>query len=256
MFQAISKFIEDLVPTLRWWDLLDIIAVAYIVYRLLLMIKGTRAGQVLVGLGFLFLMYWLSDRWEVRTLHSILGNIFDNLFIILLLLFQQDIRRVLSQVGQAPFFSSADHLRESQLMEELVKACVSLSNKKIGALLVIEREADVLDFVEAGTVIDSQLTKEMLTSIFLPVSPLHDGAVLIRKGRVHMAGCFLPLTLNPNVSKSIGTRHRAAVGLTEETDAVCIVISEENGQISLAVDGKIAHNLDSAQLRKSLLELV
>lgn len=137
-------------------------------------------------------------------------------------------------------------------MEELVKSCVSLANKKIGALIVIERDADISDFIEAGHPVDSDLSKELLISIFLPVSPLHDGAVLIRKGRIDRAGCLLPLSLNPLISKTLGTRHRAALGVTEETDAICLVVSEENGSVSVANAGKITHDLDAAQLRNYL----
>ncbi|MBN8555276.1 MAG: diadenylate cyclase CdaA [Deltaproteobacteria bacterium] len=244
----------ELIPTLRLWDILDILIVAFLIYRVLLLIKGTRAGEILLGLGLLFFMFWIADRFEIRTLRALLAMVFDNLFIIFVLLFQNDIRRALSQVGRTSFLSPADSFKDMQLLEELIRSCVSLSNKKIGALIVIERQANVLDFVEPGTALDAQLTKEILTSIFLPVSPLHDGAAVIRNGRIHMAGCFLPLTLNPMVSKSVGTRHRAAVGLTEETDAVCIVVSEENGTISFAAGGKITHNLDAAQLRRALLE--
>lgn len=183
-----------------------------------------------------------------------LGFVFNNLFIILILIFQQEIRRALSRMGQTPLFSPLLSSRDGQVIEELIKAVVSLSNRKIGALIVIENRADVLDFVEAGNLLDAQMDRELLTSIFMPVSPLHDGAVIVRKGRIHMAGCFLPLTLNPSVSKAVGTRHRAGVGLTEETDAICVIVSEENGQISLASRGKISHGLDQAQLRKGILD--
>lgn len=248
------SFFRDLFGILRWWDILDILVVAFLIYRALLLIKGTRAGEILLGLGLMFFVFWLSDRMEVRTLRALLATVFDNLFIIFIILFQNDIRRALSQVGRASIFTGSNVFKDTQLLEELVKSCVSMSNKKIGALIVIEKQADVLDFIEPGTILDSALTKEILTSIFLPVSPLHDGAVLVRKGRIYMAGCFLPLTLNPMVSKAVGTRHRAAVGLTEETDALCIVVSEENGSISLAQNGKITHNLDVTQLRKGLME--
>ncbi len=252
--QTINSLLHDLAPVFRFWDLVDILLVAFIAYRVLLFLKGTRAIQILVTLGGLFLLFWVSEQFEVRTFRAILGKLFDNLFIIFIVLFQNDLRRAFSQLSHTPFFSNSNSLKDSYLIEELIKSCVSLSNKKIGALIVIERQADVLDFVEPGILVDSLLSKELLTSIFLPVSPVHDGAVLIRKGRVHMAGCFLPLTLNPMSSKTVGTRHRAAVGLTEETDALCIVVSEETGAISLASRGRIAHTLDPAQLRKSLLE--
>lgn len=244
----------EMIPQFRLLDAIDILLVAVIFYRSLLLIKGTKTVQILLNLGLLALLYWVSIRVEARTTRAFLGGVFDNAFIIFIILFQQDIRRVLSQVGRAPFLLRSDSSKDGTLIEELIKSAVSLANKKIGALIVIEKQAEVSDFVESGVPIDSQVSKEMLTSIFLPVSPLHDGAVVIRKGRIHMASCFLPLTLNAMTSKSIGTRHRAAIGLTEETDAVCLVISEENGSVSVASSGRIVHNLDAAQLRKVLLE--
>lgn len=244
----------DFLSQIRWTDVVDILIITVLVYETLILIKGTRAGQILWGLILLAAVYWGAKALELRTVSALLGHVFNHIVIILVILFQLDIRRVLSQMGRASFLSTQGNIEESQILEEIVKACVSMSNKKIGALLVLERNADVLDFIEAGTTVDSQISKEVLTSIFLPVSPLHDGAVVLRKGRIYMAGCFLPLTLNPSVSKTMGTRHRAAVGLSEETDAVCVVVSEENGTISLAQNGKITHNLDAGQLRKMLLE--
>ena len=249
------QFLKDLTELLRWWDIVDILVIAVLVYNILLFIRGTRASQVLTGLFFLGGLYWLSGIFEVRTVHVILNHMFGDFFIILFLLFQNDIRRVLSQVGKTSLWPGADALKEGQFIEELVKGCVSLSNKKIGALIVLEKNASVLDFIEPGTILDSAFSRDVLISLFLPVSPLHDGAIILRDGKIHMAGCFLPLTLNASVSKSLGTRHRAALGLTEETDCFCIVVSEENGSISLASQGKITYDMDSAELRKYLLGL-
>lgn len=210
--------------------------------------------QILVSFGGLAFLYWLTNYVEARTTRALLGSVFENIFIIFVVLFQQDIRRILSHLGKIPFLSRTEGSKDAVVIEELIKSAVSLANKKIGALIVIEREADVSEFVESGIQIDSQVSKEMLTSIFLPVSPLHDGAVIIRKGRISLASCFLPLTLNNMTARSIGTRHRAAIGITEETDAVCVVVSEENGTVSLASGGRIVHSVDASQLRKLLLE--
>jgi diadenylate cyclase len=253
-FSDFFQLLREIIPQFRLWDAIDIFLMAFIVYRSLLLIKGTKTVQILISLGALALIYWVAAHVEARTTRAFLGSIFDNAFIIFVILFQQDIRRVLSQIGRAPFLMRVESSKDGTMIEELIKSAVSLANKKIGALIVIEREAEVSEFVESGVSIDSLVTKEMLTSIFLPVSPLHDGAVIIRKGRIHMASCFLPLTLNAMTSRSIGTRHRAAIGLTEETDAVCVVISEENGSVSVATGGRIIHNLDAAHLRKVLLE--
>ncbi len=251
---SVTNFVRELWQLLRWWDVVDILAVSFICYQILVWIRGTRALQIMVGLFILFMIFLLSAWLEFRALRTLLGTIFGNLFIILIILFHQDIRRALSKVGANPFLSNLSGSRSAQVIEELVKSAVSLANRKIGALIVIEKQADVLDFVEAGTLIDGNLDRDLLSSVFMPVSPLHDGAVVIRKGRLHMAGCFLPLTLNPSVSRNVGTRHRAAVGLTEETDAICIVVSEETGTLSMAFNGKISHDLDGNQLRKLLLE--
>jgi len=232
----------------------DILAVSFIFYQILVWIRGTRALQIMMGLLILFAIFLLSAWLEFRALRTLLGTIFGNLFIILVILFHQDIRRALSKVGVNPFLSNLSRSRSGQLIEEIVKSAVSLANRKIGALIVVEKQADVLDFVEAGTLIDAVLDRDLISSLFMPVSPLHDGALIIRKGRIYMAGCFLPLTLNPSVSKNVGTRHRAAVGLTEETDAICIVVSEETGSLSMAFNGKISHDLDGNQLRKLMLE--
>lgn len=238
----------------RWVDLIDIALVAVIIYQAFVLLKGTRALQTALGLALVFLLFWVAERFEIRTVRAILGSLFENWILILILIFHQDIRRALSQFGKAQFFHIQDNQEQRQVIEELVRSCVSLANKKIGALMVLEREADISEFIEAGEDVDAKLSKEMLTSIFLPVSPLHDGATLIRKARIAKAGCFLPLSLNPLVSKSLGTRHRAALGITEETDALCLVVSEEKGTISFAQSGKIVHDLDSAQLRKTLMK--
>lgn len=253
MLASLGDFFFSYVPIrLRWMDLVDIALVSVLIYQAFLWLKGTRALQTALGLVLIFALFWLSDRFELRAFRAILGSLFENWILIFILIFHQDIRRALSKFGKTSFFNTDASQEQQQVIEELVRSCVSLANKKIGALIVIEREADVSEFIEAGEEVDARLSKEILTSLFLPVSPLHDGATLIRKARVAKAGCFLPLSLNPLISKSLGTRHRAALGITEETDAVCIVVSEEKGSISLSEHGKIVHDLDSAQLRKAL----
>ncbi len=250
----IFSWFKETLPLLRWLDLIDIGIVTWIIYRLLLLTKGTRTPQILLGLVVISLVYGLSAFFEIRTVHFLFSTVFDNLFIIGIILFQSDIRRILSQVGRSSWFSRVESYKDPEFIEELVKSAISLANRKVGALIVIERDADVTEFTDAGVMIDSTLTKELLTSIFLPVSPLHDGAVIIRKGRVYLASSFLPLSMSATTHKSMGTRHRAALGLSEETDAVCLIVSEENGTVSLATHGKIIHQLDSGQLRKALLE--
>jgi diadenylate cyclase len=240
----------------RWiLDLLDILIVSIIVYRLLLFIKGTKAAQMLIGLGLLLGASLLSRYLELYTLDWLIQSFWSQAVIALIIVFQPEIRRALAQMGEAQFLQTFTSAEELKSLEEIVRAAVALANRKIGALMVIERDTSLKDFVEIGTPLDAKVSKELLISIFHPASPIHDGAVVIRGNRVVAAGCFLPITLSPEVSKAMGTRHRAGLGLAEETDAVVIVVSEETGMISLAVGGKLETNLDMARLRNALTDL-
>lgn len=231
------------------------VVVWFVIYRVLLLIKRTRAVQMLSGLGIIAIAYIVSIWLELFTLNWLLEKFFANLFIIVVVLFQNEIRRGLAHIGRNPFFTSVSAVEETQVIEELCKASIALAQKKVGALVVIEREIGLEDYIEVGTKIDSGVNAELLNSIFLPTSPIHDGAVIIRGGRISAAGCFLPLTKNPNVDKNLGTRHRAAIGLTEETDAVVILVSEESMQVSLVIGGQITADLDMPTLRKTLYSL-
>lgn len=247
----------ELPAGLRWQDVLDILLVALVIYRIFILIKGTRALQILVGLAFIVVAYVGSQVFELFTLHWILNAFLSSIILVVVVLFQNEIRRALAHVGMNPF----SPYRESgtsvaHTVEELMKASVSLANKKIGALIVLQRDTDLRDYLEEpGVAIDAVLTKELLLSIFLPYSPIHDGAVLVRGGRIGSAGCFLPLTTRAGVDKELGTRHRAALGITDETDAVVIVVSEETGGTSLVLNGRITRDLDGASLRRVLLRL-
>lgn len=246
----------ELLAGLRWQDVVDILLVAFVIYRIFLLIKGTRALQMLVGLAFLVVAYVVSQVFELFTLHWILNAFLSSVILVVVVLFQNEIRRALAHVGMNPFLASREAgAGWAQGVEELIKASVSLANKKIGALIVLQRETDLSDYVEHGVRLDAALTKELLLSVFLPYSPIHDGAVMVREGRVEWAGCFLPLTTRADVDKALGTRHRAALGVTEETDAVVIVVSEETGAISVVLNGRITRNLDGASLRRVLLRL-
>jgi uncharacterized protein (TIGR00159 family) len=234
-------------------DSIDIIVVAFFIYWVLRFIRGTRAVNMLIGLAMAVTFFWLSSWGELYTLNWIFSNLFSSLLLVVVVVFQNDIRRALTQLGRTPLFSAFGLRQDAKIVEELVKASVSLANKKIGALIVIERDANVLEYLDVGVMMDSLISKELLTSIFLPVSPIHDGAVVIQKGRITAAGCFLPLTMNPRFGVEVGTRHRAAIGITEETDAAVIVVSEEKGWISLATEGRITRGVDGTALRKILL---
>ncbi len=239
----------------RWiLDILDIALVSLILYRLLLIIKGTKAAQMLIGLGILLLASLASRYLELFTIDWIVQSFLAQIVIAIIVLFQPEIRRALAHMGEAQFltFTKAEELKS---LEEIVRAAVSLANRKIGALIVIERDTSLKDFVEVGTLLDAKVSKELLLSIFHPTSPIHDGAVIIKGNRIAAAGCFLPITLSSELSKSLGTRHRAGIGLTEETDAVALIVSEETGWISMSLDGRLETKLDMGTLRDMMTDI-
>jgi diadenylate cyclase len=239
----------------RLLDCLDMVVVWFVIYRVLLLIKRTQAVQMLSGLGILAIAYISSIWLELFTLNWLLEKFFSNLFIIIVVLFQNEIRRGLAHIGRNPFFSGISPDEETRVVDELVKAVVQLAQKKTGALIVIEREIGLEDYIEVGVKIDSTVNAELINSIFLVNSPIHDGALIVRGGRVTAAGCFLPLSKNPNLDRNLGTRHRAAIGLTEETDAVVLVVSEENMSVGLVAGGQITSDLDMPTLRRALYNL-
>ncbi len=245
----------ELLRQLRWQDLVDIIVMALVLYRLLLMVKGTRAAQMLIGLGLLLFASILSRFVELYTVDWLLQNFWSQILIAVIILFQPEIRRALAQMGETQFFYTLTSAEELKSLEEIIRATIALANRKIGALIAIERETSLKDFVEIGTTLDAKVTKELLLSIFHPTSPIHDGAVVIRGNRIVAAGCFLPITSSPELSKSMGTRHRAGLGLSDETDAVVIVVSEETGNISMVINGKFETHLDMGTLRDMLTDI-
>jgi len=245
----------EIFTQLRWQDALDIGIIAFVVYRLIHMIRGTRAMQMIIGLVVVLLAYVTSQMLGLFTLTWMLDNFLGSIILVIIVIFQSDIRRALTQVGTAPLFGGADRIERGQVLEEVAKAVVALASRRIGALIVLEREVGLNEYIEVGTRLDARVTRELLESVFMPHSPMHDGALVIQKGRATAARCFLPLSVDPNLSRALGTRHRAAVGLTEETDAAAIVISEEQGSISLVVEGKVTQDLDGPQMRISLERL-
>ena len=245
----------EIFTQLRWQDALDIGIIAFVLYRLIHMIRGTRAMQMIIGLVVILLAYVSSQMFGLFTLNWVLDNFLGSIILVIIVIFQSDIRRALTQFGTAPLFGGADRIERGQVLEEITKAVVSLATRGIGGLIVLEREVGLNEYIEVGTRLDARVTRELLESVFIPHSPMHDGALVIQKGRVAAARCFLPLSVDPNLSQAFGTRHRAAVGLTEETDAVAVVISEERGKISLVVGGKVTQDLDGPQLRSSLQRL-
>jgi diadenylate cyclase len=238
-----------------WRDILDIAIVTFAIYWLLLLIRGTRAIQILVGMVVLITISLAADVFSLLTTQAILGNFLSSAVVIIVVLFQHDIRRALARVGRG-FFPAVSPQQESQIIEEVVRAAQTLADRRVGALIVLERETGLSDQIEAGTVIDAAVSKELLTTIFLQQSPLHDGAAMIQNGRVASAGCILPLTLKSDLPEGVGTRHRAAVGITEETDALVVVVSEETSAISVVMSGDILQGLDGPHLRSVLSEIM
>lgn len=240
-----------------WWDLVDILVVSILIYEVLKLIRGTRAVQMALG-GSLIVVLFYGSRWfHLETVNWLVRNLVGYIVFAVIVLFQSDIRRALAHLGRAPFFryfAKAESAAES--IEELVVASGMLSSQRIGAIIALERQVGLRTYIEGGIRLDAVLTYDLLISIFQPSSPLHDGAAIVQDDRVAAAACFLPLTVNPKLSKDLGSRHRAAIGLTEENDSVAIVVSEETGKISIVADGQIERGLDTDSLRARLRSLV
>ena len=246
---------NDLISNIRLADLADVLIITVLLYWLIGLIRGTRAVQMVYGLLAVGVLYWTAQYFELYTLSWILSTLLSSAILILVVLFQSDIRRALTQVGRWRVFAG-NRRQQNELLEEIVRTATMLAARRVGALLVLERRVQLNEYLDAGTRVDARVTRELLVSIFLPQSPIHDGAVIIRDGRIVAAGCFLPLTGSPAVSKSLGSRHRAAIGVTEESDAVVVVISEEEGLISLVHEGRMVKAMDATGLREALEEAV
>ena len=260
MIEVLWEFGADLAEFFRLRfdplrDTIDILLVASGIYWLLLLIRGTRAIQILVGLIVLIALSLASQLFQLAALGLILERLLEPAVLIIVILFQNDIRCALARVGRG-FFPSFSAEQEIQVVEEIVKAAGQLSQRRHGALMVMERESNLGDLIEQGVPVDGALTKELLASIFHPSSPMHDGAVVLQEGRVASAGCILPLTLRTDLPEGLGTRHRAAVGITEETDALVVVVSEETANISVVLGGEMLQGLDAPQLRVVLRDVL
>ena len=255
-FGGLRSFFER-DPWLILWDTADILLVAVVLYYLLLLLKGTRAMQVGIGIGLVFVAYQLSKRLGLVTLFAMLDTFITSLVLIIVVIFQHDIRRALMRFGRGAFLTPARAALETQLIEEVIRAAIALSKRRIGALIVLERDALLDDFVDPGIVLDASASKELIYSVFIPSleNPLHDGALVIRDGRLWQAGAFLPLARSTRLDPAFGARHRAAIGITEETDAVVLVVSEERGSVGLCFNGNIVPSLDASSLRKVLIRL-
>jgi diadenylate cyclase len=233
------------------FTVLDILLVAVVIYEVLAMIRGTRAAPMLAGLAAVAVAFYLARIGELVTLNWLVSHLLPYVVFALIVVFQSEIRHVLSDVGRRVSFLRGSSV-EGDSYDDIVLAANLFSQHQTGALIVIEREIGLRTYIESGVPMDARLSYDLLATIFRPSAPLHDGAVIIQKDRLAAAACFLPLSMNPVLSTQMGTRHRAAIGITEETDAIAVVVSEESGAISMAVGGKIERDLTAEQLREHL----
>jgi len=243
-------------PAISWRDAIDIALVAFIAYRFLLLVRGTRGAQMTLGIVLLLGFYWVTRYYQLAAIQWLLTNVLTYIVFGIIVLYQGEIRRALAGIGRAPLFGYARKRIGRESFDEIVLAATTLASKKIGALVVLERDIGLRNYAESGIALDAVLTYDLLVTIFSPNTPLHDGAVIAQRGRIIAAGCFLPLTLDPQLSKDLGTRHRAAIGVTEETDAIAVIVSEETGIISAAAGGRISRNLDGSALRSFLQSIL
>ena len=244
-------------PAIAWWDLLDIAIVAFLIYQLLLLIRGTRAVQMALTGSFLIGVFFLSQWLELETVNWVIRNLATYVVFAIIVLFQSDIRRAMAHFGRAPFFRYFERAQSAnETIEEVVEATATLATRRVGAIIVIGRQIGLRNYIEGGIPLDAMVTYDLLVSIFQPGSPLHDGAAIVQGDRVAAAACFLPLSVNPRLSRELGTRHRAALGVTEENDAVAIVVSEETGGIALALGGNLERGITPEALRDELKTLV
>jgi uncharacterized protein (TIGR00159 family) len=250
MAESLANFLAS--TALRWWDVVDILIVAFLVYELLQFIRGTHAVQIALGGLVLVVLYWASILFNLQTVNWLLRTFLPFLVFGIIVVFQAEIRKGLAHLGRAPFLGGAARRRLEEIVDEIVLAVTSLASEQTGAIIVLEREMGLRSYIETGIALDAVVTYDLLVSIFHPATPLHDGAVVIQGNRVAAAACFLPLTVNPELSRTLGSRHRAAIGLSEDTDAVAIVVSEESGTISVVEGGRIRRGLDGQALRHDL----
>lgn len=238
----------------------DVLIVAYVIYRILVIIRGTRAVSLLKGIAVLFIATMLSNLLGLRTVYWLLQKTITMLFVALPIVFMPELRRALEHIGRGSLFTGPLGFLEKEdvlkLIADVARASAVMARDKVGALIVIERETGVAELMETGTKVDAVVSAELLINIFMPNSPLHDGAAIIKRDRIVAAGCYLPLSESPAISKKLGTRHRAALGLSEQSDAIVIIVSEETGVISLALNGKLTRYLDEGALRDRLATLL
>jgi diadenylate cyclase len=248
--ELISGGLRLLPPQMTVTSVIDILAVAILIYELLLIVRGTRAAQILLGIGTLALIYGLAVYAHLEALRSLLSYLVPYFPIAVIILFQSEIRRTLARIGRKRVFGAGFQRLES--VDEILLAMTIMSQDRVGALIVLERDIGLRTFIESGLRLDAEITRDLLLSIFRPGAALHDGAVVIQKDRIAAAACFLPLSTNPSLSGKLGTRHRAGIGITEETDCLSLIVSEETGWMSVAIGGELEQNLRSEQVEQMI----
>lgn len=247
----LTGFIENF--HISWREILDVAIVTYLFYRGLLLIHGTRAVSVLHGFLLLLILYYLSGLFGLNTLHWLLTNFLGSIFLVVIILFQTDIRKALSSVGAGGFFWSKGREAMSEAaLDECILAVTRMARTRTGALIVFERRVPLGDYIQRGVELSARMSKELLLTIFFPDTPLHDGAVIVRGETVAAAGCIMPLIAGVQLDAALGTRHRAALGITEETDAIAVVVSEERGVVSVAEAGQLISPVDEMTLKNML----
>ena len=252
MIQRIAAFL--VATDFSWWDVVDILIVAFIIYELLQFIRGTHAVQMAIGACVLVALYFVSKWLNLETVNWLLRTFLPYVVFGIIVVFQAEIRKVLAHLGKTPLLGAFSAQRTEEVIDEVVLAATTLASTRTGAIIVIEREMGLRSYVETGIALDALVTYDLVISIFNPGAPLHDGAAIVQGSRIAAAACFLPLTVNPELSRQLGSRHRAAIGVTEDTDAVAVVVSEETGTISLVSGGQIRRDLDGRSLKQALQE--
>lgn len=249
---AFVEFLESLSRELSWNDVFDILLVSFLFYKLFQLVRGGRAFQMVVGTLLLVLLFFASRWADLTAVNWLLRNTLAYIGFAIIVLYQQELRRGLANLGRAPLFRFLNPTSSKGTLDEVAFSLLTLAERRVGAILVLERDIGLRSYVEAGVMLDAVVTYDLLLSIFNPKSPLHDGAVVIQGDRAAAAACFLPISINPQLGKELGTRHRAAIGISEDTDAIAIVVSEETGLVSFMEDGAVISGLDAKQLRSKL----
>ncbi|WP_312194044.1 diadenylate cyclase CdaA [Exiguobacterium sp.] len=263
-WQPLQFQLLKLGENVHWYDyindVIDIAVVTFVIYRLMIIVKGTKAVQLIKGISVILISWFLSGFFGLKTLQFLLNQIITYGLLGIIIIFQPELRRGLEHLGRtSKFFSRStisDEDEQVRIVDALVSSAQYMSKRRIGALVTIERETGLSEYVETGIPLGSQITSQLLINLFIPNTPLHDGAVIVQQGKLAAAACYLPLSESGHISKELGTRHRAAIGVSEVTDSVTLVVSEETGGVSLAINGRLYRELDEESLRTKLLETI